>query len=82
MKRTALAGSFFLLTGLVSLILLASIVYSCRQGGRPHEMGTEASGSSHSTITVPASPSVVEQSEPVEQGVSPALHALGSTQRG
>jgi len=61
MKRTALAGTFALLAGLVSLILLASIVYSCRQGGHPHDMGTEPSGSSsHSASGLDASPTLVE----------------------
>jgi len=42
MKRLAAAGSFALLAGAFGLLLLASIVFSCRQGGTPHEMGTNA----------------------------------------
>ncbi len=39
MKRLAAAGTFTLLAGAFGLLLLASIVFSCRQGGTPHEMG-------------------------------------------
>lgn len=37
MKRTALAGTFALVGGAATLLLLASIVYSCEMGGTPHE---------------------------------------------
>ncbi|PSQ69152.1 MAG: hypothetical protein BRD31_06210 [Bacteroidetes bacterium QH_2_64_26] len=36
MKRTLLAGTFFLLAGAAALLLAASILYSCRSGGDPH----------------------------------------------
>jgi len=36
MKRTLLAGSFYALAGLATLLLAASIFYSCRTGGDPH----------------------------------------------
>jgi hypothetical protein len=48
MKRYALAGTFALLAGGVTLLLLASIFYSCRQGSRPHDMGTSANDASPS----------------------------------
>lgn len=37
MKRYTLAGTFAGLAGAVGLLLLVSIVYSCRMGGSPHE---------------------------------------------
>jgi hypothetical protein len=40
MKRTAAAGTFALLAGGATLLLVASILYSCRGGARPHDMGT------------------------------------------
>jgi len=40
MKRTILAGSFYLLAGAATLLLAASIFYSCRSGGDPHHSGT------------------------------------------
>jgi hypothetical protein len=51
MKRTAAAGTFALLAGGATLLLVASIFYSCRGGARPHDMGTSASdaSSSHSS---------------------------------
>ncbi len=60
MKRYGIAGIFALLAGGATLLLLASIVYSCRLGGHPHEMGNEKSsgGSSHSSADV-SSPQVV-----------------------
>ncbi|MEF8817133.1 MAG: hypothetical protein V5A20_06315 [Salinibacter sp.] len=36
MKRLLAAGTFSLAAGAVSLLLLASVVYSCRSGGDPH----------------------------------------------
>jgi len=52
MKRTAAAGTFALLAGGATLLMLASIVYSCRGGGHPHDMGTSSKdASSHSTPT-------------------------------
>lgn len=36
MKRTLLAGSFYALAGAATLLLAASIFYSCRSGGDPH----------------------------------------------
>lgn len=36
MKRTLLASTFSLLAGAATLLLLASIFYSCRRGGDPH----------------------------------------------
>ena len=59
MKRTLLAGTFSLLAGAATLLLAASIFYSCRSGGHPHhERDTHgapaeesnSSGESHSSI--------------------------------
>jgi hypothetical protein len=36
MKRTLLAGTFYALAGAATLLLAASIFYSCRSGGDPH----------------------------------------------
>ena len=36
MMRTLLAGSFYALAGAATLLLAASIFYSCRSGGDPH----------------------------------------------
>ncbi|MFB6273775.1 MAG: hypothetical protein ABEL51_12855 [Salinibacter sp.] len=44
MKRTLLAGTFSTLAGVVTLLLLAAIFYSCRSGGNPHN---ERSSPSH-----------------------------------
>ncbi|PSQ87441.1 MAG: hypothetical protein BRD42_02090 [Bacteroidetes bacterium QS_3_64_15] len=55
MKRTILAGTFFLLAGAATLLLAASIFYSCRSGGHPHherdthDAPTEESHSSEET---------------------------------
>lgn len=40
MKRTLLAGSFYALAGVATLLLAASIFYSCRSGGDPHHEQT------------------------------------------
>jgi hypothetical protein len=60
MKRIAAAGTFALLAGGATLLLLASIFYSCHMGGHPHDMGNEheSSGSSHSSANL-SSPQVV-----------------------
>jgi hypothetical protein len=42
MKRLAAAGTFTLLAGGATLILVASILYSCRQGGDPHNPRPDA----------------------------------------
>ena len=42
MKRTLLAGTFYALAGAATLLLAASIVYSCRSGGDPHHSGSAA----------------------------------------
>ena len=46
MKRLAAAGTFALLAGGATLILVASILYSCRQGGDPHNPRSDASSPS------------------------------------
>jgi hypothetical protein len=59
MKRTILAGTFFTLAGAATLLLAASIFYSCRSGGHPHHERdthdapaeeTHSSGETHSSI--------------------------------
>jgi len=42
MKRTLLAGTFYALAGVATLLLVASIFYSCRSGGDPHHSGSAA----------------------------------------
>ncbi|MFB6249085.1 MAG: hypothetical protein ABEL97_10995 [Salinibacter sp.] len=42
MKRLAAAGTFALIGGAAALLMVASILYSCRQGGQPHDMGFES----------------------------------------
>ncbi|WP_103026936.1 hypothetical protein [Salinibacter altiplanensis] len=42
MKRMLAAGGFSLAIGAVSLLLLASVVYSCRGGGDPHHERSDA----------------------------------------
>jgi hypothetical protein len=42
MKRLAAAGTFALIGGAVTLLLLASILFSCGKGGHPHDMGTQS----------------------------------------
>ena len=59
MKRTILAGTFFTLAGAATLLLAASIFYSCRSGGHPHHerdthdapaKESHSSGETHSSI--------------------------------
>lgn len=53
MKRFTVAGIFAMIGGGATLLLVASILYSCRQGGQPHDMGTDAGSSarpSHATV--------------------------------
>ena len=42
MKRTLLAGTFYALAGAATLLLAASIFYSCRSGGDPHHERSDA----------------------------------------
>ncbi len=42
MKRLAAAGTFALIGGAAALLMVASILYSCRRGGQPHDMGFES----------------------------------------
>jgi len=49
MKRLAAAGTFALLAGGATLILVASILYSCRQGGDPHNPRSDANSPSTTT---------------------------------
>ena len=70
MKRYALAGTFATIGGLATLILVASILYSCRQGATPHQTpynsGTEAQSgsSSHSSSSVAPAPRTVLNGRP------------------
>jgi len=61
MKRYALAGTFALLAGVATLLLLVSILYSCQMGGHPHDMGnsSRSGGSSHSSSARSPTPQVV-----------------------
>jgi hypothetical protein len=62
MKRTAAAGTFALLAGGATLLLLASIFYSCRHGGQPHDMGTSANDAPASHQSRLATPQVNDPS--------------------
>jgi hypothetical protein len=42
MKRALLTGTFYTLAGVATLLLAASIFYSCRSGGDPHHSGSAA----------------------------------------
>ena len=42
MKRFTVAGIFAMIGGAATLLLVVSILYSCRQGGQPHDMGTQS----------------------------------------
>ncbi|PSQ96358.1 MAG: hypothetical protein BRD55_06730 [Bacteroidetes bacterium SW_9_63_38] len=56
MKRLAVAGAFATIGGAATLLMVASILYSCRQGGHPHDMGTDAHSEdapSHSSVMEP-----------------------------
>jgi len=72
MKRLAAAGTFALLAGGATLILVASILYSCRQGGDPHNPRPDARSSSSASSPpvvmndrASAAPSTVAQRVPV-----------------
>ena len=54
MKRYALAGTFALIGGLATLLLVASILHSCGQDGTPHETpyNSEASPSDEEPVRV------------------------------
>ena len=65
MKRTLLAGTFYALAGAATLLLAASIVFSCRTGGDPHHERnshgapaeeTHSSGESHSSVVPETTP--------------------------
>lgn len=66
MKRLAAAGTFALLAGGVTLILVASILYSCRGGGQPHDMGTSATDADPSDVTYSPPPQVVNETRAPE----------------
>ena len=52
MKRLTVAGLFAMIGGAATLLMVASILYSCRQGGHPHDMGNDSHSSdgSHSSV--------------------------------
>lgn len=59
MKRTLLAGTFYALAGAATLLLAASIFYSCRSGGHPHhEQNTHDAPAeeTHSSISPETTP--------------------------
>lgn len=66
MKRLAVAGLFASIGGAATLLLVASILYSCRQGGHPHDMGNDdhSGGSSHSSVVEDPAPSVAARQDP------------------
>ncbi|WP_263786225.1 hypothetical protein [Salinibacter grassmerensis] len=57
MKRTLAAGVFSLAIGAVSLLLLASVVYSCRGGGDPHHERSDAGFTAPPTEDARSTPS-------------------------
>jgi hypothetical protein len=66
MKRLALAGSFTLIGGAAALLMLVSILYSCRQGGQPHDMGTQSwTPASDAPPAVVSAPVPAPSSDPV-----------------
>jgi len=74
MKRLAAAGTFALLAGGATLILVASILYSCRQGGDPHNPRSDASNPSKAT------PSAQVDIQPARTPISSATRlALSAT---
>jgi len=60
MKRLTVAGLFAMIGGAATLLMVASILYSCRQGGHPHDMGNDSysGGSSHSSVVEDSAPPV------------------------
>ncbi len=58
MKRTLAAGAFTLATGAIALLLAASIFYSCRSGGDPHNEQSDASFDAPPVEDVRSTPSV------------------------
>jgi hypothetical protein len=74
MKRLAAAGTFALLAGAFGLLLLASIVFSCQQGGQPHEMGADADSAmqTHPPQETVAAPQPAERVVPTALNDRPA----------
>lgn len=70
MKRAALAGTFALIAGAVSLLLLASILFSCGHGGDPHTTPYNSQSETHrpnqevTAMTVEAVPQRTDASSP------------------
>ena len=60
MKRLTVAGLFAMIGGAATLLMVASILYSCRQGGQPHDMGTDA----HSNDSAPPVVEEADESSP------------------
>lgn len=75
MKRTLLAGTFSLLAGAATLLLAASIIYSCRSGGDPHN---ERSSRSHDAPTNEVHADLALHREPDGRRLTPA-HSLSPT---
>lgn len=69
MKRLATAGTFALLAGGATLLLVASILYSCRQGGDPHNPRSDASGPS-TTVPSAVAPAALKTADPAATRLS------------
>ncbi len=71
--RLAVAGIFAMIGGAATLLMVASILQSCRQGGQPHDMGTDA----HPTHEIPTTETEIEP--PSERSVTHAPDAAELT---
>ena len=76
MKRLTVAGLFAMIGGAATLLMVASILYSCRQGGHPHDMGNDPhSGrldAPPTVVTTPeARPDAVGEAQPLDGVPSP-----------
>jgi len=73
MKRFTVAGIFAMIGGAATLLLVASILYSCRQGGHPHEMGnTSPSSDEHHAAVVDDAPETPGAHAPSSQKLTVA----------
>jgi hypothetical protein len=73
MKRLTAAGLFATIGGVATLLLVASILYSCRQGGHPHDMGTQSwtPSDTDATSTLVSAPLQGTDATEVRVSVSP-----------
>lgn len=78
MKRFAIAGTFALIGGAAGLVLLTSILYSCQQGGTPHQTPYNSEGET----STPHSSSSINTMDPGAlhpAPASPPSSAIGLT---